>query len=318
MVSADPKCVYVLYGSDAFLRDETRRALVQRIIGDADPQTAVTHFDATAELAEVLDELRTLPFLAPRRAVILSDADAFVTAHRGALEKYLDSPSSASSLILIVASWPTRARLYKMVNAIGEAIDCSAPDQRKLVPWIRKAAERRGKKIAPDAVELLLEWRGADLAALDGELEKLSLYVGERDSISADDVSALVTATAGPEAFALANAITRGRTGDALKALGGSLTRSGDEFRTLGMIAWHLRKALHVQRLIEGGAREEEACKSGGVFYRGKREFLDMLRRRPLPVLRSDFRKLLAADLAMKTGTGATAAMQQLVVGLCS
>ena len=65
MVSADPKCVYVLYGSDAFLRDETRRALVQRIIGDADPQTAVTHFDAMAELAEVLDELRTLPFLAP-------------------------------------------------------------------------------------------------------------------------------------------------------------------------------------------------------------------------------------------------------------
>ena len=316
MAAGEIKPVYVLHGSDAFLRDAHRQSLVARIIGKSEPQTAVTHFDATAELAEVLDELRTLPFLAPRRAVIVSDADAFVSAHRPKLEKYLESPSSASSLILMVTSWPSSARLYKLVKRIGEVMECSAPDAGKLVRWIRNVAGKLGKQIAPDAAELLIEWRGADLAALSSEMDKLSLYVGGRDRISADDVSRLVVATAGPEAFALTNAVTRGDTPAALKALAGSLTRRGEEFKMLGMIAWHLRKALHVAQAVETGTPVQQACKSARVFH-DREGFLAMLRRRGRTGIEADFRRMLWADLAMKSGANASAALQELVIGLC-
>ena len=53
------------------------------------------------------------------------------------------------------------------------------------------------------------------------------------------------------------------------------------------------------------------------VFY-NQREFKQFLKRRSLAKLAGDFRKLLAADRAMKTGTDATAALQQLVVDLCN
>lgn len=317
MGADDPKPVYVMYGSDAFLRDETRRTLIAEIIANADPQTALANFDATAELSQVLDELRTLPFLAPRRAVIVSDADAFVSAYRESLEKYLQSPSKASSLILIVSSWPKTTRLYKLVSKIGKAIDCTAPDERKLLAWIRNAAQKRHKKISPETGELLLAWRGADMAALDGELEKLSLYVGKRESITADDVSTLVTATAGPVAFALTNTVTRGKIPAALEALSRSITRRGEEFKILGMLGWYLRKALHAQQLIQSGMPPGQACKTAGVFYQ-QRDFLDMLRRRSVRVLQDDFRKLLSADLWLKTGADPTTVLQELIVALCS
>jgi len=313
MASAEVKPVYVLVGSDAFLRDEYRRSVVRRVIGRADPQTAVTIFDATAELAEVLDELRTLPFLAPRRAVIVSDADDFVSAHRKALENYLQSPSSASSLILIVSSWSASTRLAKLTARIGEVIACSAPQARKLVAWVAKAAGKRGKNIAPDAAELLIEWCGENLAVLGSELEKLSLYVDERESITGDDVAAVVSATAGPAAFALTNAITAGDTPAALKALAGSLTRRGDEFVVLGKLAWHLRRALAAAQQLAAGRQPTLS-----IPYPYRRPFLEMVKRRPLSELQKDFRKLLAADLAMKTGTDGAAALQELVVRLSS
>lgn len=317
MAAGEIKPVYVLYGTDDFLRVEYRKRIISQIIGQADPQTSVTSLDATAELAEVLDDLRTVPFLAPRRAVIITDADAFVSAYRQQLEKYLDSPSATGSLILTVSSWPKNTRLAKLVAKIGEATDCSAPGQRDLLVWLTKSAAKRQKKIAPPAAQLLIQWRGEDLAALDGEMEKLSLYVGQRDQITTDDVSTLVTATAGPAAFALTNCITSGDIPGALKALAGSITRRGEEFKTLGMIAWHLRKAMQVQQGITRGTPASQACKAARVFFQ-QTQFVDMLKRRPLGVLQDDFRKLLAADLAMKTGTEPTAAMQQLVVGLCS
>lgn len=310
------KPVYVLHGSDAFLRDAARREILSQVVGDADPQLCVATFDATAALADVLDELRTLPFLAPRRAVVLRDADPFVSDHRQALEKYLQAPAAAAALIVIVKSWPSNTRLYRLVAKIGLAISCSPPEGSKLAAWLRDAAARRGKKITPDAAVLLAQWVGHDLALLDAELEKLSLYVGDRQTISPDDVSKLVAAAAGPGAFELTNAITAADAKAALNALDGMLNTRGDEMKTLGLIAWHLRRVLKAQQELAAGRGERDALPRMPAAAR--QAFLAMLRRRPAHTLQSDLRRLLRADLAIKSGIPPHAAMQELVIGLCS
>jgi len=310
------KPVLVLHGDDAFLRDAYRQEVIAAALGAADRQTCVAVFDATAELADVLDELRTLPFLAPRRVVIIEDAEAFVSAYRGQLESYLQSPSETAVLVLVVSSWPKNTRLYKLVSRIGKTFDCGAP-QKGLTRWLTKSASKRGKQIARDAADLLIEWVGNDLSVLNGEVEKLSLFVGDRETITASDVSAMVTASAGPAAFALTNALTAGDASAALKALDGMLTARGEEFRTLGMIASHLRRLLRAQQLAAGGA-DPAAALNPRMPYHAKRAFLAALSQRPLRVLQEDFRRLIRADLGMKGGVDAAAALQQLVVGLCT
>jgi len=308
--------VYVLFGNDAFLLDAHRKEIADRVIGGGDPQLCISSFDASAELADVLDELRTLPFLAPRRLVIVADADAFVSAHRKALERLLESPPTAATLLLMVASWPANTRLAKRVRQIGQAIDCSVPARGNLLRWLARAAAGREKKLAPDAAELLVEWVGRDLAALDGEMEKLSLYVGDRPAVTLEDVCAVVTASAGPAAFDLTNAITAGDAAGALKALGGMLRSRGDEFKTLGLIAWHLRRATLAKELLGAGRPEREALPR--MPPQPRRDFLAMLNRRPLSAFQLDWRRLIRADLAMKSGTRPDAALQELVVALCS
>lgn len=308
--------VYVLHGHDAFLRDENRREIVSRIVGQADPQTCVVTFDASAEPADVFDELRTLPFLAERRVVIIREADAFVSAHRKALESYLEAPTRTASLILTVLIWRKNTNLAKLVARIGQVRDCSADGKTSLRSWLSGAAKKRDKKLARAAAELLAQWVGGDLAALDGEIEKLSLYVGGRETITPEDVSRLVIASAGPADFALTNAITAGDAEAALRALSGMLVRRGNEFKTIGMIAWHLRRAIQASRAIAAGVPASKAIPP--MPYRQRDEFSAFLRRRGLPALEGDFRKLLQADLGMKSGVKPTSALQQLVVALCS
>ncbi|MBS3735156.1 MAG: DNA polymerase III subunit delta [Phycisphaerae bacterium] len=313
MADAAVHPVYVLNGGDAFLRDARRSEVIAAVIGDADPQVAVTSFDADAEPAEVFDELRTIPFLSPRRVVVVRDADGFVRRNRAAVEKYLEAPSDCSVLVLEVNSWASNTRLYKTVKRIGRAIDCSPPNAGGVGRRLRDMARARGKTLAGDAAELLAQWIGQDLAALDGEIEKLSLYVGERQTITAADVGELVTATAGPGAFALTNAVTAGDVRGALTALDGMCQVRGEEFRTLGLLTWHLRRALKAKRQLDAGRTPDLKMPAGP-----KRDFLAMLRRRSQQRLAGDFRALLRADLALKSGRRPQAAMQQLVVDLCT
>jgi len=317
MTSSSIKCVYVLHGSDAFLCDTHRQELLARLVGDADPQTCVASYDATAELARVLDDLRTLPFLAPRRVVIVRDADAFVATHRQALEAYLDAPVETASLVLMVSSWPKNTRLHKRVEAVGETIDCAPPKDSNAGAWLKEAVARRHKRIAPDATELLIQWVGPDRALIEAETEKLALYAGSRETITLADVSALVTSTAGPTPFALADALTAGDAAAALTALGQMLTVRGDEFRALGLIAWHLRRVVRVQQMLAAGKSADAAMRIVRV-PNSRGQFTELLKRRPIAKLIGDFRRILAADRAMKTGAAPQAALQQLVVGLCA
>jgi len=316
-MGVDTKPVYVLSGKDSRLRDEARQRIVSQIIGDSDPQLCLGIFDSTAQFVDVLDELRTLPFLAPHRVVIVRNADAFISANRDALEKYLDAPAPSGTLILITESLDSRTKFAKKIPTVGEVIDCSTPTGAPLVNWICDYVIAAGKTIDRNTASLLVQFAGEDLAILTNELDKLLAYTGDRTAITPDDLTKIVTATHAPEAFELSNAITRNDLKAALTVLGSVLSTRGAEFMLLGELAWHLRRALQVQQRIEAGDNPQSAMKSARVFY-GQREFMDMLKRRSRAKLQTDMRRLIAADLGMKSGLGAKPAMQQLVTELCN
>jgi DNA polymerase-3 subunit delta len=313
---SSPKPVYVLVGHDAYLLDAARQRVLTAALDKADPQTCLGQHDGDAELAAVLDELRTLPLLGSRRVVIVNPADEFVSAHREALEKVVQSPPPHAVLVLVVSSWPSNTRLAKAVAEAGEVIDCSVPERGSLNRWITEAAERRGKKLDRDAAELLEQWVGRDYAALDSEIEKMSLYAGSRKTLTVQDVSAVTTATAGPAAFALSNALTAGDARAALEALGGMLTSRGEEFRVLGLIAWHLRRVLAAARKVQAGEPPAKALPY--LPPEQKAALAALIRHRPVRKLAADFRRLLRADQAMKSGADARTTLEELVVGLCS
>src|ERR1700712_25323 len=87
--------IYAVSGDDAYLRDETLRAIARIALGGGDDDMAVARFAGDhSNLADVLDEVRTLPFLAKVRIVVVDGADPFITAHRKGLEAYAEKPSS--------------------------------------------------------------------------------------------------------------------------------------------------------------------------------------------------------------------------------
>src|SRR5689334_11624689 len=111
---AKPQPVYVVTGEEDFLKRQVIAALKKLVVGDADDSFCLSAYAGDKlDFATVRDDLSTLPFLGPRRLVIVEAADPFVTQYRAALEKYVAQPAASGVLVLDVKSWPSTTRLAK-------------------------------------------------------------------------------------------------------------------------------------------------------------------------------------------------------------
>src|SRR2546423_663221 len=108
--------VYVLTGDEAFLKQQVLAALRRLVLGPGDDGFGVCTFAGDkATFSAVHAELTTLPFLAPRRLVVIARADPFITAERSRLEKYATSPAEMGVLVLDVQTWQSNTRLAKQL-----------------------------------------------------------------------------------------------------------------------------------------------------------------------------------------------------------
>jgi len=218
----------------------------------------------------VLDDLATLPLLAPRRVVLIRQADAFVSAHRQTLERYLDRPAPTGTLVLECDSFPRTTRLFKMASAVGgPIIECKQLFGGALADYVVNEASRFGKKLPRAVAQLLVDLVGTDSGMLSAEVEKLALYVGQRPAISAEDIAAVVAATREEKIFAAVDAAATGRAADALRLWRQVLATDPEAaYKALGGLTWKLRQWLAAHRRRHDGATPSEIAPRVGGWGR--------------------------------------------------
>lgn len=293
--------VNAVVSTDRFLQGEALQAILNVLAGDTDAVGPVRFDGATAELAEVLDEVRTLSLLGDRRVVIVDDADPFVSTYRAALERYCADPSETGSLILLCRSLPKNTRLHKIIASYGQVIRCDAPKGRAVTGWIARRAEQQyRKRLAAGAAELLREQLGDVPGMLDAELAKLAAYVGSRGEITREDIDALTGHHREEKVFAVTDAMAVGDAAAALRHWEQVLaTDRAAPGRAIAGMAWGLRKLLQARRDWDAGT---------DLGTLAKRLFTDpavakrRLSRVSAEELELQQRDLLEADVAIKSG----------------
>lgn len=258
--------VYALIGDEDFLKRRCRDAIIALVVGDADPEFAVATYPGDKlDFSTVRNDLDTLPFLAPARIVIVEQADPFVTEHRAALEKYVAAPSKAGVLILDVKTFPETTKLAKALPDAAKLV-CKGPPPYKLAEWcVGWASGHHGKKLAPDAAELLVELVGSQMGLLDSELEKLAVAIGTKTSIDAADVDRLVGRSRAADVFRILDAVGEEKPAEALGVLGQLLEEGEDPLAILGPLTYQLRKLATVGRLLGQGYSLGPAMDKAGV-----------------------------------------------------
>ena len=269
-------------------------------------------------IAEVLDELRTIPFLADRRVVVVKEADSFISRYRPALEKYFDKPVTTGQLVLTVGSWSKTTKLAKKLPKVGKLIEIVPPKRGELAGHLIQYARQTHKQaLDKSAAQLLVELAGEDLTQLQNEVDKLALFARDEKTITTQHVEALAGHNRIFGAFEVIEAMIGGQPMQAIARLRNMFEEDKSaEYTVVGAFAYHLRQMFNAKALLQKGENPFTVAKKLRI-WRNKDRFFAQLRQTTLEQIGGYIEQLAGIDFAVKTGQAKTqVAMEQLVLKL--
>ncbi len=296
--------IYVIAGKEKDLVSlQTDELLDELIEPDQRAVSLLSADPAKTSIADVLDELRTLPFLADKRVVLIRDADKFISQYRDQLEKYFDNPSPTATFILTANSWPANTKLAKKLTKTGKLISVASPK-----PWqlparlIQYTTDAYDKTLTKPAAELLVELTGDQLARLYTEIDKLATFAADQRSITAEHIESLIGHNRIFNAFAVIDAMTAGNTAAAIDRLRKMF--AGDkstEYTAVGAFAFHFRRLFNAKALLEKGKKPAQIASELRIW--GKKDaFFDQVNRMSLKQIGDSISQLAQIDYQIKTG----------------
>ena len=244
--------VYAIVSAESLLVSEAVRLLRGRVLIQA-PDFNRDEFRAGEVPTErVVDAAATLPMMASRRWVLMSDLQRLKAKDQAPLVAYLDKPAKTSVLCLAGSELDQRTKLGQKLAGMNALFVLEPPRPNELPAWIDKRARARKLAIEPDATRLLADLLGADLGGLDMALEKLATYAaGEK--VTSEHVEAAVAPTKVDSIFKLTDAIGLRDLSRASLQLRNMLAGGENALLILSMMARQLRQLLLVKEL--GAAR---------------------------------------------------------------
>jgi DNA polymerase III subunit delta len=151
-------------------------------------------------------------------------------------------------------------------NALS--IVCYADESNDIAAVISGMVELAGKAVDPDALELLSETLGSDRAVTRSEISKLLLYVGDRSTISVDDVTAILVDSSRIEPSAAIDAAFSGLVADVEPVTRRVLQDGMDAGVLLGMAYRHALSLVALIEMRRDGLQLRDAAKRQGIHFR--------------------------------------------------
>lgn len=189
--------VFFASGEEAYLRDAAVRELVSAHLDPATRDFNLDEVRGSEVTAETLGSLiQTPPMMAEWRVVVVRDAQALAAkaTTRAMVEAVVAAPPPGLALILSADLSTSKARLWATVKKKAVTVEFPRLSDADVPGWLMGWAERDGIVLEVDAARALAAAIGPDLATSVREMEKLREYVGDRRTISRDDVAAVVGA----------------------------------------------------------------------------------------------------------------------------
>lgn len=319
---SDTPVLYLLRGDDS-----TRFRELVTGYKDAlgDPDTAdlnTTLLDGeTLNMDYLSADAMAMPFLAPRRLVIVENAYGFLVKqaknNKDRFLKLLAELPETTQLVLFVddqiikrrgkVSWENGKSydwLLEWVNenpSRAQVLNCALPDASDMPEWIRRSCTKKGGAMDKSASVLLAQYVGNDTLRAGHEIDKLIAYAGEGGTISTKDIVLLTNQDQEGDIFVLVDALGE-RNGKKAMEQFLLLTEKSDVMELTGMIHRQFRLLIQAREVIDEGGRQQKVQTELKVMDFIANKLYQQASRFSLAQLVDIHGRLLKIDEDIKTG----------------
>jgi len=312
--------VYFLYGGEDFLAEEATGAIVRAALRGLEREFNLDLFRVgDADIREILAIASSFPMMADRRVVVLRDIEKLTARDLEPLVSYLGAPSPSTTLIVVGGKLDMRKKPYLDLKRRWPSVECKTPYENELPGWVEGRVRKAGRRISADASRLLVAYVGASLRGLQSELDKLFTYMGDKESISVDDVGSVVGFSREFSVFELQRAIGSRDRRRAAEILERMLEMGQSVPFILVMLTSYFNSLWKAETLRRRGLSQSDMASELQMSPYRVRELAAALKQFSLEEIEQAFCLLAAADLEVKTtSAGPRQVMHPLLARLLS
>lgn len=299
--SGNFKQAYLLYGDEAYLKQQYKHNLVKALNPDGDTMNFNHYEGKGVDVKQLIDLCETMPFFADRRVILLEDTGFFKNKSEE-LADYMKELPDYLCMVFVESEVDKRNRMYKAVKACGTIAEFARQDEKTLMRWAAGILGKAGKKITQRDMELLLTKTGTDMGNLRMELEKLICYTEGRDVVTAEDIEEICTTQTTNRIFDMVRAVTEKNQKRALDLYYDLLTLKEPPMRILFLLAKQYRQLLQVKQFAEAGLAQQEMSSKLGVPSFAVRNIASCARAYTISELEQAIKDFVDAEESVKTG----------------
>lgn len=309
--------VYLWYGQDRFSMQEAVRLLKASYLENDPSGSGIEVVSARSVTpVEIVERANTISFF-QGRLIIVEDIPYFQEGQGDSLDPYFayfKNPNPGTCLLFLAESVHKGRKFYKAVEQAGVIMEFTAPKRaQEWQAWLDAELKARGKTMRPDIKNLFLEWAGHQPGVLSQELDKIVLYVGERETIRAEDIREIVPQASEATVFELLDSVAARSSGQALQKLHDVL-RQEHALKVLTLLARQVRLILGCQALRQQGGDVQDAPRLLGIKpYEAQKLWRQSEKLSPQQ-MEMALRECLATDIGIKTGQGEANFLLELMV----
>jgi DNA polymerase III delta subunit len=283
IASGAPEPLYLITGDDEGEMSALGTALTESVDEDFRAFNVQRFYgsDSGTTLAAVLDAASTLPLLAARRVIVLSQADRTLASKKGrATDAGAEADGEAGeggggkAQVALLKEYARHPHAHAVVALIGRGLDRTFDALAKQAAVviceassdvIRQLEVEHGVRFERDAADLLRQMAGADVARLRADVERVLLYAAGRKSVSREQVQEVIGRAA--SAGNLWKAVADRRLAVALKELELEMAEGAVPFMILGLLRSVAERTVAPRSLpgaLEALLRTDIALKTSG------------------------------------------------------
>lgn len=297
--------VYLLYGEEDFLAEEGTNAVIAAALEVPEREFNLDVLRGSeADVRDVLSLASSFPMMAERRVVVLKEVERMSPKEMELVAGYVDNPSPSSTLVLVALKADMRRRPFSVIKRSGAAFECKPLYENRIPGWIESRVAQRQAAITPEACKMLAAYVGNSLRGLSNEIEKLFTYLGDTQTITAEDVSAVVGMSKEYGVFELQRAIGAKDLKRSAEILEHMLEAGENVPFIIIMLTSYFVTLLKLHDLSLKGSSDRELASEARVHPFFLKEYLEAVRTYPRSEIENAFGILARADERVKTSSG--------------
>ena len=304
------KRVYLLYGSEEYLKKLYKGKLKEAVLADSDAMNLAEYTGKGIDEKEVQEFADTMPFFADYHLLILENTGWFKNATDFA--EYVPQIPDTAVLIFVEHEVDKRGRMFKAVKEHGYVCEMNEMTEQELKLWIASLLKKEERKVTESTVMFLLEQVGTDMLRLQNELEKLICYTMGRDTITVEDIRTVCAEQLNTKVFAMTEAMAQKRKQQALELYYDLLAQQEKPLGILFMIQRQFHHLLLVKDMKKNGADKNSIASAIGVPPFAVQKYMAQAER----FQAEELKKLLEYSLTLEEDVKTGRLKEQLAVEL--